>query len=58
MYPLPVKQISTAAEAWGLSGTPMWVFTDADGAVVARSSGQIDADRFAEASALAAGPAT
>lgn len=48
----------TAAEAWGLSGTPMWVFTDADGTVVARSSGQIDADRFAEASALAAGPAT
>ncbi|AXV06198.1 hypothetical protein DVS28_a1505 [Euzebya pacifica] len=52
-----VDSDGAAAEAWGLSGTPMWVFTDADGTVVARYSGQIDAERFAEATALAAGPA-
>ena len=42
------------AEAWGLGGTPMWVFTDADGTVVARYSGQIDAETFAAATAAAA----
>ena len=52
-----VDSDGAAAEAWGLSGTPMWVFTDAEGTVVARYSGQIDAERFAEATALAAGPA-
>lgn len=42
------------ATAWGLGGTPMWVFTDAEGTVVARFSGQIDADTFAAASLAAA----
>ena len=42
------------AEAWGLGGTPMWVFTKADGTVVGRYSGQIDADTFAAATAAAA----
>lgn len=45
----------TAAEAWGLSGTPMWAFTDADGQIVARYSGQIDQTTFEEGIALAEG---
>lgn len=45
----------SVAQAWGLSGTPMWTFVDAEGTIVARQSGQIDADAFAQGSALAAG---
>ncbi len=50
-----VDATDVAATAWGLSGTPMWVFTDDNGTVVARYSGQIDAEQFAEGAALAAG---
>lgn len=52
-----VDHDDTAAQAYGLQGTPMWVFVDAQGTVVARWSGQIDAERFAEGVALAAGTA-
>lgn len=45
----------TAAEAYGLTGTPMWVFVDADGTVVQRLSGEISAEQLAAGSALAAG---
>jgi thiol-disulfide isomerase/thioredoxin len=33
-----------AAEAFGLTGTPMWVLVDADGTVVGRSSGRVGLD--------------
>lgn len=32
---------STAANAYGLDGTPYWVFVDGDGSVVGRSSGSL-----------------
>ncbi len=37
---------STAAQAYGLSGTPFWVAIDADGDVVWRSSGMIPMDQL------------
>ncbi|MEE8603574.1 TlpA family protein disulfide reductase [Euzebya tangerina] len=43
----------TTAESWGLSGTPMWAFTNADGQIVARYSGQIDQATFEQGLALA-----
>lgn len=45
------------ATAWGLQGTPMWTFVDAEGTVVARYAGQITPEQFAEATQLAAGQA-
>lgn len=53
--PILIDGDDTVAEAWGLSGTPMWTFTDDTGAVVQRYSGQIDAERFEQGAALAAG---
>lgn len=43
------------AETWGLEGTPMWTFVNADGEVVARYAGRIEPEQFEEATALAAG---
>ncbi len=44
-FPFPViadSESSAAAEAYGLSGYPFFVLLDADGAVVARTSGEVD----------------
>jgi thiol-disulfide isomerase/thioredoxin len=58
-YPGPVMvddADSTAARAYGLSGTPFWVAVDADGEVVWRSSGMVPMDQLsAIANDLAAG---
>jgi thiol-disulfide isomerase/thioredoxin len=48
-----VDSTDAVAEAWGLAGTPMWVFTDADGTVVARYSGVLTSEQFAEGAGLA-----
>jgi thiol-disulfide isomerase/thioredoxin len=45
---------STLAVAFGLSGTPMWVFVDADGTVVERTGALDPADLAARMAALAA----
>lgn len=44
----------TAADAYGLSGTPMWVFIDADGTVVDRTGGMSPEKLVAKLTALAA----
>jgi thiol-disulfide isomerase/thioredoxin len=49
-----VDSTEAVAQAYGLTGTPMWVFVDADGTVVARHSGVLGAEGFAEYAALAA----
>ncbi|WP_370325226.1 TlpA family protein disulfide reductase [Euzebya sp.] len=43
------------ADAWGLQGTPMWTFVNAEGEVVARYAGRIEPEQFEQATALAAG---
>ena len=45
----------SVATSWGLQGTPMWTFVDAEGTVVARYAGQITPEQFQEATQLAAG---
>jgi len=44
----------TAADAYGLSGTPMWVFIDADGTVVDRTGGMSPEKLVAKLTAMAA----
>jgi len=44
----------TAADAYGLSGTPMWVFIDADGTVVDRTGGMSPEKLVEKLAALAA----
>ena len=47
-YPVLVDDAdSTVAEAFGLDGTPFWVFVDADGRVVERVSGELSPDDLA-----------
>lgn len=46
-----VDATDAAAEAYGLTATPFWVFVDADGEVVARVSGRITRAQFEEATA-------
>jgi thiol-disulfide isomerase/thioredoxin len=46
-WPLPVlvdDEESSTAEAFGLAGTPYWVFIEDDGSVAARLSGEIEPD--------------
>lgn len=58
-WPWPVMnddENNTAARAFGLTGTPLWVFVDADGHVVERVSGEIGAAAlWQKMEALAAG---
>ncbi len=58
-WPWPVMnddEDNAAARAFGLTGTPLWVFIDADGRVVQRVSGEIGAaDLWDRMEALAAG---
>lgn len=46
--------LDSTARAFGLTGFPYWVVTDADGAVVFRVGGQIDETQFAALGAFAA----
>ncbi len=58
-YPGPIlvdDTSSSAAQAYGLSGTPFWVALDAEGNVVWRSSGMVPMDQLQQiAEELAAG---
>ncbi len=44
-----------AADAYGLSGTPYWVFTDEEGNVVHRESGRVTRAQFENATAAISG---
>ncbi|MBI2169958.1 MAG: TlpA family protein disulfide reductase [Actinobacteria bacterium] len=58
-WPLPVlvdDEDSSVATAYGLSGTPFWVFVDGDGTVAERASGEMAPEAlFARLERLAAG---
>jgi thiol-disulfide isomerase/thioredoxin len=48
-WPLPVlvdDEDSSAASAFGLSGTPFWVFADSEGRIVLRASGEMGGERL------------
>lgn len=51
-------QVDSTARAFGLTGFPYWVVTDADGAVVFRVGGQIDETQFAALGEFAASGST
>lgn len=51
-WPTPVlvdDEASTVAEAFGLRGTPMWVFVRRDGTIAGRASGEVPIDRLQSA---------
>lgn len=56
--PVLVDGNQAAAQAVGLTAYPFFVVVDADGAVVARGSGELTADQLSELAALAAGGAS
>ncbi len=56
--PVLVDGNQAAAQAVGLTAYPFFVVVDADGAVVARGSGDLTADQLSELAALAAGGAS
>jgi thiol-disulfide isomerase/thioredoxin len=50
-WPFPViadSEASAAANAFGLTGTPLWVFIDASGRVAERISGELGPETFAQ----------